>query len=222
MKFSSIFLIILLLSCSSNYTYINKKNYTAKGFAYIYNDYDYSQKIIKGKMDNNIMQISHQNLRLGTLIQLTNLKNKKSVVLKNVKRIKYPTFYKILITDAVAQKLDLSADLPLLEISEVKKNKSFVAKKAKIYNEEKKISSKAPVASVQISNISKNKNAKLKKKEDQIYILIGSFYSINTANFLKERIIKEVPNLSLKKIKIKKINNKETQVLLGPYILLIY
>ena len=138
MKFRLIFLIILLLSCSSNYTYINKKNYTAKGFAYIYNDYDYSQKIIKGKMDNNIMQISHQNLRLGSLIQLTNLKNKKSVVLKNVKRIKYPTFYKILITDAVAQKLDLSADLPLLEISEVKKNKSFVAKKAKIYTEEKK------------------------------------------------------------------------------------
>ena len=57
----------------------------------------------------------------------------------------------------------------------------------------------------------------MKKKEDQIYILIGSFYSINTANFLKERIIKEVPNLS-QKIKIKKINNKETQVLLGPYI----
>ena len=139
MKFRLIFLIILLLSCSSNYTYINKKNYTAKGFAYIYNDYDYSQKIIKGKMDNNIMQISHQNLRLGSLIQLTNLKNKKSVVLKNVKRIKYPTFYKILITDAVAQKLDLSADLPLLEISEVKKNKSFVAKKAKIYTEEKNI-----------------------------------------------------------------------------------
>ena len=74
MKFSSIFLIILLLSCSSNYTYINKKNYTAKGFAYIYNDYDYSQKIIKGKMDNKIMQISNQNLKTGTLIKISNPK----------------------------------------------------------------------------------------------------------------------------------------------------
>jgi hypothetical protein len=32
-----------------------------------------------------------------------------------------------------------------------------VAEKAKIFNEEKKITFKAPVASVQISNISKNK-----------------------------------------------------------------
>ena len=53
--------------------------------------------------------------------------------------------------------LNLNKDLPILEIIEIKKNKSFVAKKAKIFNEEKKISSKAPVASVQISNISKNK-----------------------------------------------------------------
>ena len=45
---------------------------------------------------------------------------------------------------------------------EIKKNKSFIAEKAKIYNEEKKISSKAPVASVKISNISKNKTVKLK------------------------------------------------------------
>ena len=58
--------------------------------------------------------------------------------LKNIKRIKYPDFYKILITKPVAKKLNLNIDLPLLEIIEIKKNKSFVAKKAKIYNEEKK------------------------------------------------------------------------------------
>ena len=42
------------------------------------------------------------------------------------------------------------------------KNKSFV-KKAKIYNEEKTIPSKAPVASVKISNISKTNPQKVKK-----------------------------------------------------------
>ena len=111
-------------------------------------------------MNNNEMQISHQHLKFGTLIKIINPKNKESIVLKNNKRIRYPDFYKIIITEPVAKKLNLKLNLPILEISEIKKNKSFVAKKAKIYSEEKNIPSKAPVASVQISNISKNKTKK--------------------------------------------------------------
>ena len=82
-------------------------------------------------MNKEIMEISHQNLRTGTLIKITNPKNKESIVLKNTKRIKYPNFYKVLITKPVADKLDLNFDLPILEIIEIKKNKSFVAKKLK-------------------------------------------------------------------------------------------
>ena len=198
-------------------TYNQKEVYSAKGFAIIFNDQDFNKKIIKGKMNNDLMQISHQNLKTGSLIQITNPINKESIVLKNLKRIKYPDFYKVLITKSVANKLNLDLDLPILEITEIKKNKSFVAKKAKIFQEEKKIPSKAPVASVQISNISKNKIKNNKKKTDQIYILIGSFYSMETAKFLKERIVKDVPNLDSNKLKIKKINNKETHVISGPY-----
>ena len=219
MKFKYLFLIIFILSCSPQLETINlKKSYSAKGFAYIFNDDDFNSKIIKGRMDNELMQISHQSLKTGTLIQITNPINKKSVVLKNTKRIKYPDFYKILITKPVAENLKLNKNLPILEIIEIKKNKSFVAKKAKIYNEEKKIPSKAPVASVQISNISKNKKANVKKKSENIYILIGTFYSEDVAKFLKERITKDIPSLDNKKLKIKKINDKETQVILGPYI----
>ena len=218
MKFSLLIVIFFIFSCSSQYTTLNLKDpYTAKGFAYIYNDFDYDQKIIKGKMDNNIMQISHQNLRTGTLIKISNPKSKDSIVLKNVKRIRYPDFYKVLITKTVAEKLELNRDLPILEITEIKKNKSFVAKKAKIFTEEKKIPSKAPVASVQISNISKNKFKKNKKLSDDIFINIATFYSSKTAKFLRERILKEVPLIDSKKVKIKKINSKETKVILGPY-----
>ena len=218
MKFKIIFVLFFLLSCTLPNTSINKKiPYSAKGFAYIYNFNDYEKKIIKGKMNNEIMQISHQYLKTGALIKISNPVNKESIVLKNIRRIKYPDFYKILITEPVARKLDLDTSLPLLDITEIKKNRSFIAKKAKIYNEEKKISSNAPVASVQISNISKNKNTKIKKNSNKILIHVGSFYSINTAKFLVERIIKEEPSLN-KKLKIKKINNKETQVILGPYI----
>ena len=124
-----------------------------------------------------------------------------------------------MITRPVAEKLDLNTELPILELIEIKKNKSFIAEKATIFTEEKKIPSKAPVASVQISNISKNKSKikNSKKNSDKIFIHIATFYSVNTANFLKERIIKKVSNLNQKKLKIKRINDKETEVILGPY-----
>ncbi len=218
MKFKLFIILVLIYSCAPQFQTIKQKNpYVAKGFAYIYNDFDFNQKIIKNKMNNEIMQISHQFLKTGTLIKITNPKNQESLILKNIKRIKYPDFYKIMITKPVAQKLNLRSDLPLLEIIEIKKNKSFVAKKAKIFNEEKKISSKAPVASVQISNISKNKSKKIQKKIDKIFLEIGTFYSTDTALFLKERIIKDIPELDNKKIIIKKINDKKTQVISGPY-----
>ena len=219
MKFKIIVIFFFIISCSLEYSSSSlKKNYASKGFAYIYNDFDYNEKIIKGKMNNNNMQISHQNLRTGALIKIINPKNKESVTLKNIKRIKYPDFYKILITEPVAKKLKLNTDLPLLEIIEIKKNKSFIAEKAKIYNEEKKVPSKAPVASVEISNISKNKVNKTVKKQDKIFIHIASFYSVKTAEFLVKRITNELTELDIKKLKIRKVNNKETQVILGPYI----
>ncbi|MDB2353526.1 hypothetical protein N9V55_02110 [Candidatus Pelagibacter bacterium] len=168
-------------------------------------------------MSNDIMQISHQNLKTGTLIKIINPKNNETIVLKNVKRINYPDFYKVLITKSVAEKIKLDLNLPLVELTEVKKNKSFVAEKAKIYNEEKKIPSKAPITSVKISNISKNKSKSLIKKTDKLFILVASFYSLDTAKFLEQRIIKEVTDLDVKKLSVNKINNKETQVILGPY-----
>ena len=87
---------------------LTKKNLTPKGFASIYNDIDFNKKIIKGRMNNDTMQISHQNLKTGTLLKIINPRNNESIVLKNIKRIKYPSFYKILITNEVAKKLDLN------------------------------------------------------------------------------------------------------------------
>ena len=218
MKYKIIILLFILSACSPNLTTLNiKEPYVANGFAYIYNEIDFNEKIIKSKMNNDNLQISHQNLKTGTLIKISNPKNKKSLVLKNIKRIRYPEFYKVLITEAVVEKLELDENLPLLEILEVKKNKSFVAKEAKTFNEEKKISSKAPVENIQISNISKEKSKKDYKTSEQIYILLGSFYSADTANFLKQRITKDVPEFNINKLKIKKSNNKENLVISGPY-----
>jgi|TARA_B100001063_G_C16648404_1_gene494598 hypothetical protein len=219
MKSKIFFLLFFLITaCSPQLTTLNKKKpYVATGFAYVYNELDFNKKIIKGKMGNDKLQISHQNLKTGTLLKISNPKNNESLILKNIKRIRYPDFYKILITKSVAEKLDLDTNLPVLEIIEVKKNKSFIAKEAKTFKEEKKISSKAPVDSVQISNISKMTKRKKIKKTDQIYILLGSFYSIDTANFLKKRIIQDVPGFDIEKITIQKKNNKKTLIISGPY-----
>ena len=164
MKFKILFTLIFLISCSTNYTKLdNRKPYNAIGLALIYNEQDYIDKVISKKLNNDILQISHKDLKNGTLVKLINPKTKETLVIKNLKKIQYPDYYKILITLPVATKLNIDSKLPLIEILEIKKNKSFIAEKAKIYQEEKKISSKAPVTSVKIANISKSKISKKKK-----------------------------------------------------------
>ena len=218
MKYKIIIVFLVFYSCTINNTKIeNRIPYNSKGFAYIYNDEDFKNNIIKGKLDNSLMQVSHSNLNNNTLIKIINPKNNESITIRNLKKIKYPDFYKILITKKVAEKLGIQSDFPLIEILEIKKNKSFIAKKAKIYSEEKKISSNAPVTSVQISNISKNKKNKSINKKDEFVILIGSFYREETAKFLKKRIIKEIPNYDVKKLRIRKQSNKQTNLISGPY-----
>ena len=64
------------------------------------------------------------------------------------------------------------------------------------------------------------KKKSLKKKEEintNIHILIGSFYSEDSAIFLKNRIIKEIADFDKKKLKIKKKRSREIEVISGPY-----
>ena len=218
MKFSIFIFIFFLISCSPHYTkFDNRKPYNSTGLVYIYNTNDYEKKIIKKKMNNELLQISQKNLKVGSLIKLINPRTQESLVLKNIKKIEYPDFYKIMITQPVADKLNISGELPLIEVLEIKKNKSFIAEKAKIYHEEKKISSKAPVTTVKISNISKKKIDIKKNIAEDVHILIASFYTNEAANLLKKRIIKEIPNYDINKLKIKKKTSKEFEVLSGPY-----
>ncbi len=218
MKFKLIFFLIFMVSCTAHTTKIdNRIPYNSKGFAYIFNENDFNEKLIKGKLDNSKFQISNKNLKVGSFVKIINPRTKDSVTVKNSKKIEYPDFYKLIITKKVAEELNLNSELPLVEIIEIKKNKSFIAKKAKIYKEEEKISSNAPVASVKISNISKNKSIKKNIRKDQFYILIGTFYSNETAKFLKKRITKEIPEYDTRKLIIRKKTNKEINLFSGPY-----
>ena len=198
MKFKYVLIIIILSSCAVNTTKLeNRSPYNTKGFALIYNEDDLKNELIRGKLDNSKIQISISSLPTNSLVKIINPATKDSITLKNMKKAKYPEFYKSLITKELAKNLNLDNEIPLVEILEIKKNKSFVAKKAKIFNEEKKISNNAPVANVKISNISKKPIFKKKQKENQeIFILIASFSTYNIAKFLKDRIDKEINLIS--------------------------
>lgn len=219
MKFKLIFFFIFVVSCAQNYQVkVSKKAFNSKGFAYIYNEVDFEKKIIKKKLNNESLQISHNILPVGSLIRVINPKNNKSVVLKNEKRNFYPDFYKILITKPVADELILDYAKPFVEVLEVKKNKSFVAKKTKIFKEEEKIHSNAPVETVKIANISKNKKKSKKKViKENFYIIIGEFYSRSSALLLKERITNELTGFNSKKLFIKSKKTNKITLLSGPY-----
>ena len=217
MKFKLIIFLLFLCSCTQNINKAKiKQPFTSKGFAYIYSEEDYNNKLIKRKLNNELLQIAHSNLRIGSLIKISNPKTDNSIILKNNKRFSYSNFYKILITEPVAKALQLDPDKPFVEIIELKKNKSFIAKKTKIYNEEKKVHSNAPVETVKIDNISINKSKK-KITKDEYFIVIGEFYSRNSAVFLKKRITTELPSFNSKKMYIKSSNLNKINLLSGPY-----
>ena len=216
MKFRFL-LIFLLCSCTNELSKgVIKTTYTSSGFAYIYDELDYVNKITSKKFNNDELLIGHSRLRVGKLIKITNPKNKKSVILKVKKKTKYPKFYQILITESVAYKLELEESLPFVEIQEIKKNKSFIAERAKTFDEEKKVVNKVPVMGVKIDNISKIKKTK-KTKSVNFSIIIAEFFSSDSAVFLKERIIKEMPNFNNKKISIRKKKKNNFQLISGPY-----
>ena len=218
MKYKLIVLFLFLMSCAQNYSKSElKKPFNSKGFAYIYNQEDFIDKIIKRKLDENSLQIAHDKLMPGALIKITNPKTNDSIILKNNKRFDYPKFYKILITQPVADEINLQKDLPLVEVIEVKKNKLFVAEKAKIFKEEKKIHNNAPVETVTINNISKHKKQKNVISRDKFYIVIAEFYSKNSASLLKKRITQELSNFDSKKMYINSKKSNKITLLSGPY-----
>ena len=61
----------------------------------------------------------------------------------------------------IASILELDLDNPYIEIIEVKKNKTFIAKKSEIFEEEKNVSEKAPVDEIKMDDLTKTKDETL-------------------------------------------------------------
>ena len=121
MKFNYLILFLLLVSCTSTTSLNNKKAYSSKGFAYIYNENDYNDKVVNKRYNNFENIIAHNNLKPGTLIKLTNPENNMTISIEVKNRVNYPEFYKILITESVANELKLNKNIPFIEVEELKK-----------------------------------------------------------------------------------------------------
>ena len=60
-------------------------------------------------------------------------------------RVKFSSFYNSVLSSRIAETLELDLSEPYVEILLIPKNSTFVAKKAKTFEEEKKVAEKAPM-----------------------------------------------------------------------------
>ena len=215
MKFNFLLIILFLFSCvNNNYNTSSTIFYSSKGFALVYNEQDYKNKIVSKKLNTDKIEASHSKIRRNSIILITNPVNNKSVTLKVSNKSKYPDFYNVLITDKLSKKLELDPDLPFVEIEERVKNKSFIAKKAVTFSEEKNVLTKVPVTKVKINNISKSNNNNFKSK-NKYSIIIGNFYSKKWATGLIDILVNE--NIKKDVFIVKKLSKNNYQLSAGPY-----
>ena len=194
----------------------DKVYYSSSGFALIYEDDLYTQKVVNKKIKNDKILVMHSLLKINTPVKIINPDNLKIVKTKIHKKAKYPGIFNVVISKKIASLLDLDSNNPFVEIIEIKKNKTFIAKESDMFEEEKNVAEKAPVDEVKMDDITTNKN-KTKKKifENTNYmILINDFYYEDSAIMMKKRINDE---LNLNNSKILKISNTNFRVYLGPF-----
>jgi len=214
--------LILLNNCTATTSTKNVSSnsldnpFINKGFSLIYNDKFYYDKVISKKIDERSLVIFQKNLKKNTIVKITNILNNKSVIATVGSNADYPLFNNAVLSLRIADEIGLNENEPYVEILEVLEDAIFVAKRAKTFEEEKKVANKAPVNNINISDLNtKQKNTKNELSKKFSYeIKIADFYFNDTASLLVDRIVKET---MIKNVKIKKINEKKYRVYAGPF-----
>ena len=221
MKFKYFFLIFFLFSCVEEIKLINrnniqvKKTFISKGFTLIYNDSLIKKKTIKKRIDGREYVILHSFLERNTYVKILNPINSKTVIAKVKYKTNYPIIYNSVITNRIAEELELNYEDPYVEIIEIRKNDTFISKKAKTFEEEKNVANKAPVTDININVISIDpENTDIRPKKNEYIINIGEYYYLDSAKVVKNRLINEA---NLTNVKIKKISENKFRVYVGSY-----
>jgi len=138
-----------IISCSNKY-----QVYEKTGFA----DVSKNNKIISY-------------LQKDSLIKITNKNNKISKVYKVDEQLKSTDSRIIYLPEIVYDEISLNREFPLVLVQSMRENKSFIAKKAKTFDEEKKINKKVKIETIEVLKID---NEKVITKK--IFLDFGPFY----------------------------------------------
>jgi len=162
MNLKKIFYLFLLcnlsFSCAEYQVQSSKKNiektfYSSKGFALVFSEDLYQQRVINKKLNNLKVATMHNILRVNTPVKILNPSNSKFIETKIAKKGDYPKIFNIVLSESAASILELDPENPYVEVYEIKKNKKFVAKKSNTFDEEKNVADKAPVDEIKIDDI---------------------------------------------------------------------
>ncbi len=215
----------MLTSCinNTNITRLNKdveKNITKfsnSGFTLIYDEKLFLEKIINKKMSDRDLIIFQKNLKKGTSVKIANPTNNKSLIAQVGKNSFYPNFNNSVISKRIAFELELSIEEPFIIIEEIVHNSSFIAKKSKTFEEEKKVANKAPVDKITINDLNESEEIEnsVKLNKFNYSIKIADFYFMESAEMMEKKIINET---NIEKIKIQKLSKNKFRVILGPYL----
>ena len=231
LKFILFGFILLLGACADYKTdkpkqIKEKKFYSSSGFALIYGAGLFEEGGIDRKLNNNEIvdnilnnqQIltMHSSLKRNTVIQIINPVSAKVVETKIFKEANYPRIFNIVLSKKIATILELDVDNPFVEIFEVKKNKTFIAKEGNIFEEEKKVADIAPVNEVIMDDLS-SEQIEIKKKSNNkksYTLVISDFYYLNSAENLRKELIKKT---KMSEFLIEKISDNKYRLSVGPF-----
>ena len=198
--------------------YIFDREYTNQGFALIYDENLFNKKSISKKLDNRGLFIFHTKIRKNSFVKITNPENTKTVIAQVISnKAIFSNFYNSVITKRIVDELLLDENEPYVELSLISNKSTFVAKKAKTFDEEKKVAQKAPVDGITIDNLGTVEKKELPKTSQSNFlysIKIADFYYKDSAENMIQRIKDET---KLTNPVIKKLSQTKYRVLLGPF-----
>ncbi len=220
---SLILTIFILAGCNqdiqnkNSIKFSSEQKYKNTGFTLVYNNDLKKEKKISKRIDNRALIIFHKSLKKDSFVKITNPLNQKTIIAKVISnKVKFPEFYNSVITMRIAEELSLNLNEPYIDLILISQNSTFIAKKAKTFDQEKNVFQKAPVDGITIDNLGSDLQSekKIKKQKFLYSIKIADFYYKDSAENMISRIIKET---NLKNSMIKKISKTKYRVLLGPF-----
>ena len=175
---------------------------------------------------------AHRSLGLASNVRVTNIENGFSMIVRVNHRGAYSNTNVIELSDIVFNKLKLNENGNLIKLELINANETFILGEAKTYNEEKKISSTAPIDDVSVVSIgSRSQESETEKPLTKDEVNLDNFriekiqnkeIYIHVATLLFKQSAEELENKlkSIKKVDIvnSMINGKNTyKVIIGPF-----